>query len=157
VLSRRDEGSLTLLIIGYTLIAAVLIVVGIDVSKVFLAQRALSSAADAAALAGAQAVDRGAIYADGAVCADLPVDPAAAQDAADASVRDTGESLRPTFVSLADPDVRVQTGRVQVGLRGEVSVPFGRVLAMLLPDHPEGRVDVSAASTAASVLAAPTC
>jgi uncharacterized membrane protein len=157
VLSRRDEGSLTLLIIGYTLIAAVLIVVGIDVSKVFLAQRALSSAADAAALAGAQAVDRGAIYAGGAVCADLPVDPSAALDAVDASVRDTGESLRPTFVSLSDPDVRVQTGRVQVRLRGEVSVPFGRVIAMLLPDHPDGRVDVSAASAAETMMSTSAC
>ena len=51
------------LIIGYTAIAAVLITVGIDTSKVFLAQRALASAADSAALAAAQGVERQAIYA----------------------------------------------------------------------------------------------
>jgi uncharacterized membrane protein len=156
-LTRADDGSLTLLVIGYTLIAAVLIVVGVDVSKVFLAQRALSSTADAAALAGAQAVDRTAIYADGADCSGLPVDPSSAQDAVDVSVRDAADNLRSTFVSLSDPVVRMDSGSVQVQLRGQVTVPFGGVLAVLLPDHPDGRVEVSAASAAASALTSPTC
>ena len=152
-----DDGSLTLLVIGYTLIAALLIVVGVDVSKVFLAQRALSSAADASALAGAQAVDRAAIYADGVGCSDLPVDPSSAKDAVDATVGDAADNLRSTFVSLSDPEVRVQAGSVQVQLHGEVSVPFGGVLALLLPDHPDGHVGVSAASAATSALVSPTC
>jgi uncharacterized membrane protein len=157
VLSRRDEGSLTLLVIGYTFIAAVLIVVGVDVSKVFLAQRALSSAADAAALAGAQAIDRASVYTGGVTCADLPVDAESAQAAASESVGEGGEGLRATFVSLADPDVRVDSGSVEVRLSGQVTVPFGRVLAVLLPDHAGGRVEVSATSAAASALTLPTC
>jgi len=156
-LNQRDEGSLTLLVIGYTLIAALLIVIGVDVSKVFLAQRALSSAADAAALAGAQAVDRAGIYAGDPICADLSVDPSSAQDAVDASVRDAGEVLEATFVSLSDPEVRVQAGTVEVQLHGQVAVPFGRVLAVLLPDHPDGTVGVSAASAAASAVTSPAC
>jgi uncharacterized membrane protein len=156
-LNHNDEGSLTLLVIGYTLIAAVLIVIGVDVSKVYLAQRTLSSTADAAALAGAQAVDRADIYAGGPVCADLSVDPSAAQDAVDASVRDAGEGLEATFVSLSDPEVRVEVGTVHVQLHGQVSVPFGRVLAVLLPDHPDGKVSVSAASAAASALTSTAC
>jgi len=157
MLSPRDEGSLSLLVIGYTLIAAVLIVVGVDVSKVFLAQRALSSAADAAALAGAQAVDRTAIYAGAAGCADLPVDASSAQNAVDGSVRDVGEALQSTFVSLTEPDVQVEARTVRVTLRGQVAVPFGRVLAVLLPDHPDGQVEVAATSAAASALTSPTC
>ena len=61
MLTRRrpvdDAGQLTLLIIGFTALATLLILVGVDVSKVFLARRALSSAADAAALAAAQSVN----------------------------------------------------------------------------------------------------
>jgi uncharacterized membrane protein len=154
---RRDEGSLTLLVIGYTLIAAVLIVVGVDVSKIFLAQRALSSAADAAALAGAQAVDRAAIYTGGADCSDLPVDASSAEEAVSDSVRDAVDNLRPAFVSLSEPAVDVDAGTVHVQLRGQVNVPFGRVLAMLLPDHPDGRVAVTASSAAASALTSPAC
>jgi len=154
---RRDEGSLTLLVIGYTLIAALLIVVAVDVSKVFLAQRALSSAADAAALAGAQAIDRAAIYAGGVGCSDLPVDASSAQEAVADSVRDAVDNLRPAFASLSEPAVDVDTGTVHVQLRGQVSVPFGRVLVMLLRDHPDGLVSVTASSAAASALTSPTC
>jgi uncharacterized membrane protein len=157
MLNHGDEGSLTLLVIGYTLIAAVLIVVGVDASKVFLAQRALSSAADAAALAGAQAVDRASIYADGTSCAGLPVDASSAQVAVDESVREAAESLRATFVSLAAPNVGVEGGAVEVRLRGQVTVPLGGVLAMLLPDHPDGHVEVAATSAATSALTSPLC
>jgi uncharacterized membrane protein len=157
VLTRHDDGSLSLLVIGYTFIAAVLVVIGVDVSKVFLAQRALASAADSAALAGAQAIDRAAVYAAAADCTGLPVDPASAQQAVDASLGDVADSLRSTFASLSDPDLQVEAGRVQVRLHGQVAVPFGRVLATLLPDHPGGRVDVSAEAAASSALSAPRC
>jgi uncharacterized membrane protein len=157
VLTRRDEGSLALLVIGYTFIAAVLVVVGVDVSKVFLAQRALSSAADSAALAGAQAVDRAAVYAGAADCTGLPIDAVSAHHAVEAALSDAGDSLRGTFVSLSDPDVQVEAGRVQVRLHGQVTVPFGRVLTTLLPDHSGGRVDVSADAAASSALSSPAC
>ena|SRR5947209_1311101 len=147
-----DDGSLSLLIIGYTFIAAVLIVIGIDVSKVFLAQRSLSSAADAAALAGAQAVDRAAVYARGADCTDLPVDPSAAREAVLASTEDASPGLRDIFGSLSAPDLQVDGGTVRVRLQGEVRVPFGRVLSVLLPGHPDGTVSVTANAAAASAL-----
>jgi uncharacterized membrane protein len=153
----RDEGSLTLLVVGYTLIAAVLVVIGIDVSKVFLAQRALSSAADAAALSGAQAVDRAAIYRGDDGCSGLPVDAGAATSAVDASLDDAAGDLQQTFVALSDPEVQVAGDTVRVQLRGEVAVPFGRVVALLLPDHPSGQVSVSADAAATSALSAPGC
>lgn len=157
MLTDSDEGSLTLLVIGYTFVAAVLIVVGIDVSKVFLAQRALSSAADSAALAGSQAIDRAAVYAGDTDCAGLPVDEASAQRAVAAAWADATVSLQGTFASLSEPDVEVAAGRVRVRLHGKVAVPFGRALATLLPDSPDGRVDVAADAAAASALTAPTC
>ena len=88
-----DEGQLTLLIIGFVAIAAVLIVIGVDASKVFLAQRALSSAADAAALSASQAVDKAAIYAGtGGRCGGLlPLDDVEASRRA-ASASSSGRS-----------------------------------------------------------------
>jgi uncharacterized membrane protein len=157
MLTSRDDGSLSLLVIGYTFIAVVLIVVGVDVSKVFLAQRSLSSAADAAALAGAQAVDRAAIYRGAADCAGLPVDAASATTAAGASLDDAGDGLRQTFATLSDPDVEVDGDTVQVRLHGDVGVPFGRVLTLLLPDHPSGRVGVSADAAATTAMTSPGC
>lgn len=157
MLSPRDEGSLTLLVIGYTLIAAVLVIIGVDVSKVFLAQRALSSAADAAALTGAQAIDRVSLYRGAGGCSGLPVDVDQATAAASASLDDAGEGLRQTFDLLAAPDVEVAGDTVRVRLHGEVSVPFGRVLAVLLPDHPGGRVGVGADAAATSTLSSPAC
>ncbi|HET6817393.1 MAG TPA: pilus assembly protein TadG-related protein [Mycobacteriales bacterium] len=156
-MTRGDDGSLTLLVIGYTLIAAVLVVIGVDVSKVFLAQRSLSSAADAAALAGAQAVDRAAVYRGAVGCATLPVDGAQARDAVAASLDDAGAGLRETFAALTAPDVELAGDTVRVQLHGEVAVPFGRVLAVLLPDHEGGRVGVTADAAATTALTAPAC
>ena len=129
MLRRGDEGSLTILVIGYTFIAVVLLVVGIDASKVFLAQRALSSAADAAALAAAQTVDRAAIYRGDGGCARLPVAPDSAAAAARLSLDDAADGLGHTFTSVSAPDIEVEGGAVRVQLRGEVTVPLGRVLA----------------------------
>jgi len=154
---RHDErGQLTLLIIGLVAIAALLIVVAIDVSKVFLARRALSSAADAAALAAAQAVDKAAVYrGDGGCGSLLPLDPAQAASYADAALADDEGDLRQTFVSLDAAQTDVQTGTVTVHVGGEVAVPFGKVLALLLPGHADGRVHVDATAHAQSPLTAP--
>ena len=153
----RDEGSISLLVIGFTLIAAVLVVIGVDVSKVFLAQRALSSAADAAALSGAQAVDRAAIYRGDSHCSGLPLDADSATAAVDASLGDAADGLHQTFVTLSAPDVQVAGDTVHVQLRGQVALPFGRVLGLLLPDHADGRVGVSSDAAATSALSAPGC
>lgn len=158
MLSRRDDdGSLTLLIIGFVAIAATLVIVGIDASKVFLARRALSSAADAAAIAAAQAADRNAIYTGQAGgCGDLlPLDADGASSLAQQSVAAGTADLRHTFDTLDPPDTTVRDGVVSVHLSGQVAVPFGRVLALLLPDHPDGRVTVDVTSHAQSPLTAP--
>jgi Flp pilus assembly protein TadG len=151
-----DDGQLTVLVIGFTSIAAVLVLVGVDVSKVFLARRALSSVADSAALSAAQAVDRAALYAGRAGgCGELlPLDPAAVQRDVDAAVSDDLDDLRHTVTTVAPPQTGVAAGTVTVRLDGDVSVPFGRVLALLLPGH-AGTVHVTATSSAQSPVRSP--
>lgn len=152
---RDDDGQLTLLVIGYTLIAVVLITVGVDASKVFLARRALASAADAAALAAAQAVDRAAVYAGESGCDGLlPIDQARAADLVAASLDDAVD-LRHALVALDPPRTAVAAGTVSVRLGGDVGLPFARVVALLDPRHPDGRVHVEATAHAQAPLAVP--
>jgi uncharacterized membrane protein len=157
MLTRRgDDGQLTLLIIGFVTIAALLVIVGVDVSRVFLARRALASTADAAALAAAQAVDRAAVYGGRSGCGGLlPVDADAAAHVVGTTVGDASDSLRRTFVALEAPDTSADAGTVTVRLSGDVRVPFGKVLALLVPGHPHGTVTVSVVSHAESSLSLP--
>ena len=152
----RDDGQLTVLVIGFTFILAVLIVVGVDVSKVFLARRSLASVADAAALAASQAADQSAIYAGDAACGGvLPLDPVAASQQADSSLADDLPDLQQTFAAVQAPEVSVVAGRVTVEMAGDVKVPFGRVLALLDPSRSDGRVHVAVSATAESPITAP--
>jgi uncharacterized membrane protein len=153
---RPDDGQLTVLVIGFMFILAVLIVVGVDVSKVFLARRSLSSVADAAALAASQSADRAAIYAGDAACGGvLPLDSTVAAQQVDASLADDLPDLRQTFAVLQAPEVSVIAGRVTVRMAGDVKVPFGRVLALLDPARSDGRVHVAVSATAESPISAP--
>ena len=154
---RGDDGSLTLLVIGYAALLALLIVIGVDVSKVFLARRALSSAADAAALTAAQSVDRQALY-DGTAggCGGLlPLDPDGAAQSVALTIEDDLADLRHTFATVDPPGVEVSGGSVTVHLSGDVGVPFGRALSLLLPGHDDGRVHVDVTSTAQSPVTSP--
>ena len=154
---RGEEGQLTLLIIGFVAIAAVLVIVGIDASKVFLARRALSSAADAAAVAASQAVDKDAIYSGtGGGCGGLlPLSPDEAAQRAALAVDDQTASLRGTFTDLDEPQTTVDGDTVAVHLSGRVAVPFGHILAVLVPGHADGTVQVDATSHAQSPLSLP--
>jgi Putative Flp pilus-assembly TadE/G-like len=153
-----DTGSILPLVIGYVAIAAVLITVGIDVSKVFLAQRALDSSADAAALAAAQGVDTAAVY-DGTIACGkpLPLDLVKASDLVGQSFTGDQASLRRTFRSLGAPRTSVADGTATVGLSGDVAVPFGQVLSWLDPGHPHGLVRVSDTAHARSPVAGIAC
>jgi uncharacterized membrane protein len=163
VLSRArgpdDEGQITLLLIGYAAVAVVLVVVGVDVSAVFLARRALASTADAAALDAARAVDRTAVYAGavGGCGTALPLDAEAARVRADDVVADDAGDLRTAFRRLAPADVTVAGGTVTVHLSGRAKVPFGRLLAALLPGHDDGAVDIDVTTHARSPVTAAGC
>jgi hypothetical protein len=128
-----ERGSIAILVIGYTAIAIGLIVAGVDVSKVFLADRALSSAADAAAVDAAQGVDADRLYGGPALrCGTaLPLDPSRAAAMARESVAERSPDLARAFAVLDPPRTSVDATTVTVAMRGEVQVPFGRVLQWL--------------------------
>lgn len=160
MLTRRgapdDDGQLMVLIIGFVFIAALLVIAGVDVSKVFLARRALSSVADAAALAAAQSVDRTALYAGSGSCGQLlPLDPDGARGQAEASLADDVPDLQQTFAVVQPPDVAITEDTVNVHLSGDVHVPFGAVLALLHVGGSDGSVHVGVTASARSPVTAP--
>ena len=69
-----DEGSVLVLVIGFTGILVLLVAVVVNVSAVVLAKRAVSSAADGAAVSAAQALDTDALY-SGGLGDEIPLDP----------------------------------------------------------------------------------
>ncbi len=76
----RDRGSVTVLVIGFAIVLLLAVAVVVDVSAVALAKRAAASAADGAATAAAQQVDRAALLQRG-LGDGVPLDEVAAQQA----------------------------------------------------------------------------
>jgi hypothetical protein len=152
-----DEGSILVLVIGYTALAAILLIVGVDLSSVFLARRALSSTTDSAALAAAQGIDRSRLYdGPGLDCGEsLPLARGRAVDLATAAVNDDRPGLRRTFRSVEAPQVTVAGGTVGVRVAGEVRMPFSRVVSWLDPASDDGAIRISATSHARSPVTGP--
>jgi Putative Flp pilus-assembly TadE/G-like len=94
-----DDGQILIMILGYAVIALVLVVVATDVTAVYLARTQLSDAADAAALDAADAADQSSVYGTG-VEHDVPLTDATVRAAASSYLRGY---LRPTRVQ----DVRL--------------------------------------------------
>jgi uncharacterized membrane protein len=133
-----DSGQLTVLILGYTAIAALLAVVGIVASALFLDRRALAAAADDAAIAAAGSVDTAQVYSGGVRCGQpLPLDEAGAGRAAAASVV-TDTDLRRGFSEVQPPVTAVTGNTVSVILVGRAAVPFGGIVGLLDPDLRDG-------------------
>lgn len=133
-----DDGQITVLVLGYTAVAALLVVVGIDASAAFLARRALTAAADDAAVAAAGSVDTTAIYAGGLRCGQpLPLDPGRAQAAAQASIA-SDIDLRRGFSDVAAPATGVSGATVSVALTARARLPLGSVIGLLDPGARDG-------------------
>jgi hypothetical protein len=114
----RDDGSILVLSLGFIVVCILALAVVVDASTVFLARRALQSQADAAALAGAQAIDLGAYYADGAASR-IRLDPAGIRAAVERHVRRDQGDGRLTAVSLREDVVLVSmTDRVRPPFSG---------------------------------------
>ena len=105
--------------LGYTVIAALLITVVVNVSKAYLYRRSLVAAADGAAIAAANVPDLPRVYAGGGG-ATLPLAPTRAvveQYAADAQ-------LGQRFDGFEVVDVSTDGQTVTVTMRAEVAMPF---------------------------------
>ena len=96
-----DDGTITVLIVGFTVVLLLLVAVVVDVSAVVLARRGAASAADGAAIAAAQQLDEGRLYRSGLTDA-VPLSPTAvstvvAQYEADARAGQPGLRLEPSL------------------------------------------------------------
>ncbi len=112
----RDEGSAIVLILGLIVICLLALAVVVDVSTVYLARRSLQAQADAAALAGAQAIDLDHYYAHGASDR-IRLNPSAVRGAVERQVRRDAGDARLTAVS-------VRGDIVYVGMTDRVRPPF---------------------------------
>ncbi|MEO8105959.1 MAG: pilus assembly protein TadG-related protein [Actinomycetes bacterium] len=142
--ARRDDGTVLLLIVGLVVVAALLIAVVTDVSALYLERRDLISAADGAALAGAQAVDEEAIYTRGLpAVGPVPLDEEAAERAVRDYLVDAG---------IAGPALEVQVSTtpttVSVSLARRVQLP----IASTITAGASGTAPVSATATARTAV-----
>ena len=138
-----DDGSVTLLVIGCLLVVVFLILVVVDVSRVFLAQRSLGAAADGAAVSAAGAVDETAVYVGG-LDAELPIDAAEAQERVAAYAGAAGLAVEYDQFSVEAVDVSGST--VTVTFRAVVHLPFEAVVPAAFADGVEVVVSASARS-----------
>jgi uncharacterized membrane protein len=150
----RDQGSISVLVLGYTAIAALLVIVGVDASAAFLARRALTAAADDAAVAAAGSLDTSAVYAGGLRCGQpLPVDPGQAVRAAGASIA-SDTDLRHTFTDIAAPTTTVAGTTATVDLSARARLPLSGVIGLIDPAARNG-VLIHVRSSARSPTVAP--
>ncbi|MDQ1688947.1 MAG: hypothetical protein QOK42_1922 [Frankiaceae bacterium] len=135
---REDDGQLLLLILVYAAIAIALVVVVVDVSKLFLYRRALSGAADAAALAASQSPDEGQLLTVG-VGSSLPLSQDSVEVAVDRYVANARLSDRfPGLTWTVTTDGAIAT----VEFEAPVKLPFtGAVL-----DGGSARITVDASA-----------
>ncbi len=138
-----DRASVSVLVIGFALIVLLLLAVVASSSRVYLAQRDLMAATDAAAASAAQAVSEPAVF-GGEAGAELPIDPAGAQArvAEYVGVAD----LASRFEGFTVVAVVVEGTAVSVTFAARAPMPFG---AMLSSDWADG-YPVRATATARS-------
>ena len=112
---QAERGTITLWLLGLCVMLLPLGGLGLDLGRAFSARRSLAAAADAAALAGAGALDVGAYRADGTV----QLDPALAEARARRSVTAQldGGAIRAARVRVGAQSVTVEVeGRVDLTL-----------------------------------------
>lgn len=140
---RRDDGQVTIVVIGFAMIVLLLFAVVVSGSRVFLGQRDLAAAADSAAASAAQAVSEPAVY-GGDTGAELPIDPAAAQARVAEYVALAG--LAGHFDDFSVVAVSVTGATVSVTFTARAPMPYGGMLS----DEWEDGYPITATATAHS-------
>ena len=122
--SGDDEGQLLLLVLAYTVIAALLVTVVVDLSKVYLYRRALVASADGAALSAANEPDLASVYRGGNRV--LPL----SQTGARTAVRqyETDGDLDDRFDGFRVDEVATDGTVVRVRFEAVVHLPFANLL-----------------------------
>lgn len=139
-----DEGTVLLLIVGLVAVVGLLVAVVTDVTALYLQRRDLVSAADGAALAGAQAVDEETIYTQGLpTSGPLPLDEGAARSAVDEYLSNAGLAGEALIV-------RVETTPTTVSV--SVSTTYDLPVANTATLGVTGSAQVSASATARTAI-----
>ncbi len=122
---KGDDGTILVLLLGFTAVLLLMVAVVVNVSSVILAKRALVSAADGAAVSAAQSLDLDALYARGLDSGRIPLDAAVARSrvaAYEAQAAAGQPGLQLVVEVSADGSTAIVRGR------REVDLPFGRIL-----------------------------
>lgn len=139
-----DEGTVLLLIVGLVAVVGLLVAVVTDVTALYLVRRDLISAADGAALAGAQAIDEETIYTEGLPAGGpLPLDEDAARAAAHAYLAEAG---------LAGRDVSVQVATTPTTVSVSLATGYELPVADTVTLGVTGTAQVSASATARTAV-----
>lgn len=115
-----DDGTITVLVVGFTAILLLLVALVVDVSVVVLARRGAASAADGAAVAAAQQLDQVALYGnglDGAI-------PLSSEDVATVVGQYATDSRQGQPGLVLEPSVDAAGMTATVVARRQVTLPF---------------------------------
>ena len=121
--SRRgpdERGQTTLLIIGFAIVAIMLVAVVVDASAAYLRRTGLDSVADGAALAAADGVQGRQVY-EGGLGRRAQIDPAVARRYVAEYLRDTGAASCYPGLAVA---VEAGTDRVVVHVAAPLDLPI---------------------------------
>lgn len=110
-MSRREEGQITVMIVGFFIVVALMAVVVVNASAAFLQRQELNNVADGAVLAAADALREESIYRDG-IGRDAPLDPQRASEVVGEYLRSTGNDVARWQVSTDGDAVRVHLERL---------------------------------------------
>ena len=119
-MTRDERGQTTLLIIGFAVVAIMMVAVVVDASAAYLRRTGLDSLADAAALSAADGVQGRQVY-EGGLGKRAEIDPVVARRYVAQYLRDTGASRRYPGLTY---DVDATTDRVVVHVAAPLDLPI---------------------------------
>ena len=143
----REQGQISLLILGFTVIALMLIIGGVDVTAVQLARARLLDAADGAALDASDTLDSGSAYSGGLRSA-VEISDASVRQAASQYLAVQPRPLGVTSWVLADGTGSPDGQTAVIRLRGTADIPIAAAVLSAFG----GSVNITVESRARSGL-----
>ncbi|MBW9213678.1 hypothetical protein KV102_02395 [Mumia sp. zg.B53] len=118
-MSRPESGQVTVMIVGFFVVAGLVVAMAVNASAAYLGQRRLADLADGAALAASEGVTRSSLYAAGDRT--IALDAAAARTAAEDYLRESGAGATVRGLTW---QVDESGDAVRVRLRAGVRMPL---------------------------------
>ena len=110
-MKRREEGTISVMVVGFFIVVALLAVVVVNSSAAFLQRQELDNVADGAALAAADALNQDSIYTDG-IGKDAPLDVDQARQIVADYLDSTGNDVASWRVTADGDTIRVHLERL---------------------------------------------